>query len=345
MQSGNFHHQLHDLHTQYGPVVRIAPDELSYIHPDAWKDIYGNRDITRNRVWAGQEEAQHPISIMSVNESTHLRNRRALAGAFTDHAIAEHAHILETLVDLMIRKLKDAADINHGRTVFNLVDWLDFLTFDISGELSFGESFDSIKNSRAHPWVEISQNFGKGIALMASINFFRPTDKILKFLMPKKIMEKMKYHREITHEKLEQRLLMKHKSMAQDYVGSIMAYNEEKGEMIIPKEEIEANMAVLIFAGSETSSTAMAAILNQLLQKPAVLAKAQQEVRLKFANEGDIRIDNVTHLDYLDAVIREGIRLGPPAAIGVPRITPMKGASILGKHVPGNVSTILLLSF
>jgi hypothetical protein len=27
------------LHAQYGPIVRIAPDELSFIDPSAWKDI------------------------------------------------------------------------------------------------------------------------------------------------------------------------------------------------------------------------------------------------------------------------------------------------------------------
>lgn len=28
-----------NLHAQYGPIVRIAPDELSFIDPSAWKDI------------------------------------------------------------------------------------------------------------------------------------------------------------------------------------------------------------------------------------------------------------------------------------------------------------------
>jgi hypothetical protein len=31
------------MHLKYGPVVRIAPDELAYIDSEAWKDIYGQR--------------------------------------------------------------------------------------------------------------------------------------------------------------------------------------------------------------------------------------------------------------------------------------------------------------
>lgn len=30
-----------EFHKQYGPVVRIAPDELAYTDPEAWNDIYG----------------------------------------------------------------------------------------------------------------------------------------------------------------------------------------------------------------------------------------------------------------------------------------------------------------
>ena len=211
-------------------------------------------------------------------------------------------------------------------------------TFSLSGALSFGESFGSVENGRAHPWVEISCGFGKGIALMASINFFRPLNKLLKLAMPKDTMEKMKYHHELVHQKLMQRLTMKTKATAEDYVGSITAYNEEKGETKIPKEEIEANMMVLIFAGSETTSTAMTAIVTHLLQNRAALEKLRDEIRAAYMTEGQITITNVAKLDYLTAVIQEGIRMGPPTAVGLPRVTPREGEVICGHYVPGNVS-------
>lgn len=318
------------------PIVRIAPDELSFTHVDAWKDIYGNRIITKNRVWAGQEEEHHPISIVSTDEATHLKNRRALTGAFTEHAITEHSSILENLVGLMMDKFREATETH--KAIVNMTDWLNFLTFDISGELSFGEAFESVKNGRAHPWVEISCSFGKGIALMASINFYRPLNKLLKLAMPRNIMEKMQYHKQLVHAKLEQRLIMEHKSKAQDYVGSIMAYNEEKGEIKIPKEEMETNMTILIFAGSETSSSAMTAILMHLLQNASAMKRAQDEVRSAFRDETDIKVTRVAYLEYLTAVIQEGLRMAPAAPIGPPRVTPREGALILGHPVPGNVS-------
>jgi cytochrome P450 len=319
-------------------VVRIAPNELSFTDARAWKDIYGNRAITKNRIWAGQEEEHRPISLLSTDEATHLRNRRALTGAFTEHAITEHAAVLEGLIGLMMQKFENAITAGQGRTVVDLTDWLSFLIFDISGTLSFGRPFDSVENGVAHPWVEISCSFSKGIALMASINFYRPLNHLLKFALPISVIQKMEYHKQLVHEKLQQRLEQEHNSNVQDYVGSVMNYNEKKGEVKIPKDEIESNLRILIFAGSETSSTAMTAILTYLLQNPKAYANVQEEVRDAFRDAPDITTTSVGHLEYLTAVIQEGLRLAPAAPVGVPRVTPKEGAEILGQFVPGKVS-------
>jgi cytochrome P450 len=159
MQSGHLHHELHKMHQKYGPIVRIAPDELSYIDSCAINDIYGTHhghaSFIKNNVWAKQDESKTPASIVSWDEPTHLRNRRALTGAFTEHAVTEYAPILETLVGTMIGKFRERIDAANGRTTVNMVEWLNWLLFDISGALSFGESFDSVKNGSAHPWVSI----------------------------------------------------------------------------------------------------------------------------------------------------------------------------------------------
>jgi hypothetical protein len=38
---GDLPYKIAELHEKYGPVVRIAPDELSYITDTSWNDIYG----------------------------------------------------------------------------------------------------------------------------------------------------------------------------------------------------------------------------------------------------------------------------------------------------------------
>ena len=54
-QRGELHKHLKDFHTRYGPIVRCAPNELSYADAAAWKDIYASRPghlpFQRNQSW------------------------------------------------------------------------------------------------------------------------------------------------------------------------------------------------------------------------------------------------------------------------------------------------------
>ncbi|TKA80048.1 hypothetical protein B0A55_01750 [Friedmanniomyces simplex] len=333
LQRGYLHRDLLDLHNQYGPVVRIAPDELSFIDPQAWKDIYttrsGHATIERGAVWFRKTTPDEPNSIMGYDEDHHARFRRAFMGAFSDKAVKDQSPLIEKYVDLMMQKFKEK--VNTGSSDVDIVSWLNFVTFDISGDLSFGQSFDSTSHGRPHPWVEIACRFGKGIALVASINHYAPLQKLLKYALPVKVREKMIYHRQLSAQKVRQRLELQEERS--DFIGSVLRYNQEKTEKVTP-EELELNMSVFVFAGSETTSTAIAAVLFGLLKSPDAMRKVIEEVRSSFDAEEDITAASTAKLQYLAAVISEGMRLGPPSVIGVPRVTPRGGKEICGRWVP-----------
>ena len=71
------------------------------------------------------------------------------------------------------------------------------------------------------------------------------------------------------------------------------------------------------------------------------MKRVTDEIRAAFAREEDINVASTTKLEYLIAVISEGIRLGPPSAIGVPRVVPKGGAEICGRWVPGGTAVVV----
>ncbi|OCT52639.1 Versicolorin B desaturase [Cladophialophora carrionii] len=351
LQRGCLHRDLLALHDKYGPVVRVAPDELSYVDPRAWKDIYigklsgsarlghARAPIERNGIWFRKQRADEPEAIMSSNEEAHARFRRAFTGAFSEKAVRDQAPLIEKYVALMVQKFRAMADDgsrNDGAAVVDIVSWLNFVTFDISADLSFGESFGSTEQARPHPWVEIACRFGKGIALAASLNYFAPLQKVLRYTMPRAVREKMVYHRELSTRKVRQRLQLEGERA--DFVQAVLNYNTDRekseGEKVTP-QELELNMSVMVFAGSETSSTAMASVLFGLLNSQRAMTRVTAEVRSAFQHEEDIDVASVGGLEYLTAVINEGLRLGPPSAVTVPRIVPASGEEICGRWVPG----------
>lgn len=183
-----------------------------------------------------------------------------------------------------------------------------------------------------------SYNFGKGIALSASTNFYPPFNKLLRYMIPRKIRQKIVDHKAMSNEKVQKRLSLAQKRP--DFIDTITTQNEGKGERAMTLKEIELNMSILVFAGSETTASALSGIIRMLLQNRAAMAILKSEIGVSFKAESDITIGSVGRLAYLDAVIEEGMRLCPPVTIGVPRIIPTPGDEVCDYWIPENVSYI-----
>lgn len=101
-------------------------------------------------------------------------------------------------------------------------------------------------------------------------------------------------------------------------------------------EELLSETLLLVIAGSDTSSTCLAAAFFYLLRNPRVLERLTREVRA-LGSAKDICGANVTEakMPYLRAVIDESLRIAPPVPAHVPREVLPGGAVIDGKFYPG----------
>ena len=106
--------------------------------------------------------------------------------------------------------------------------------------------------------------------------------------------------------------------------------------------EMEAELHLLITAGSETVATVLSGTINYPCQNPALLKTLANEVRSAVSVEADLTVANLSQLHYLTGVLKEGLRIVCPTPISFPRIAPSTGASICGYWVPGHVSLIHL---
>lgn len=275
-----------------------------------------------------------PNSILGFDEDDHARYRRAFANAFSEKSLREQAPLVEHHVDQFITKLNArVAGRQWTEKTLDLEKWFNYLTFDISGDFTFGESFDCVKNGKAHFWVEIAQDFGKGLAMIASVNQYPPIDKLLRYIIPKHILQRSMDHRALSYEKAKKRVALN--VDRPDWVTPTKKYIEQKDKFT--DQEWGINLLIIAFAASETTGSALTGIVRELVQNEGALHRLTQEIRALFKKEDEITIASTDSLEYLNAVINEGLRLCPPVVIGVPRTVPKGGDTVCGEWLPENV--------
>ncbi len=93
-----------------------------------------------------------------------------------------------------------------------------------------------------------------------------------------------------------------------DVLSLLLAARDEDGEPM-PDGELRDQMMTLLFAGHETTATSLAFAVHNVLAHPDVLARLRQELDRVCA--GPVRPEHVGRLEYLDAVVKETLRLSP----------------------------------
>ncbi|XP_073119571.1 cytochrome P450 71A1-like [Henckelia pumila] len=77
----------------------------------------------------------------------------------------------------------------------------------------------------------------------------------------------------------------------------------------------------IFIAGTDTSAFVITWAMTALIKAPTAMKKAHVEVRNLVGNRGAVNDDDIQNLPYLKALIKETMRLFPPAPLLVPRDT------------------------
>ena len=101
---------------------------------------------------------------------------------------------------------------------------------------------------------------------------------------------------------------------ARDALSVLLSASDEHGEKLSVKELCD-QLLTLLFAGHDTSSSALASFCLLVAQHPKVLSRLRAE-QSGADLDGPLAIDMVERMPYLGQVVREVLRLVPPVGGG-----------------------------
>jgi cytochrome P450 len=322
---------IRDLHNQYGPFVRLAPDIISVSHPDAMNQLQGHRKGKPENPKDMKAYATFTNSVVGADRANHSRMRRVMSHGFSAQAMLEQQPMIRTYVDLLLQRLRERCD--DGRKALDVTQWYNWTTFDIIGDLAFGEPFDGLAKSEYHPWVATIFEAVVSVSKITTLLRFEYVGHLLPaLLMPKALAKKMQEHDALSCKKVEKRLTLE--TERADLIGKMVSGSKKNGNEMT-KEELVANASALIIAGSETTAALLCGATYLLATNPHALAKLNEEVRSNFDSEDEIDLISTQKLKYLQAVLDESLRYFPPAVGILPRVIAEGGDQILDRQVPG----------
>ncbi|KXJ88731.1 cytochrome P450 ClCP1 [Microdochium bolleyi] len=320
------------LHEQYGDVVRIAPNELAFATVSSWQDIQGHRTKGQPNFpksnWFYRAIPDRPVDIISADREEHAMLRRTLANGFSDKGMREQQPLITKYIDLLIQRLHENCE--DGQAELDVAAWYNWTTFDVIGDLAFGEPFGCLENSTTHPWIQMIFGMTRVGAAIQAMGIVPNLRNFLLRMMPMAMRREALKHEEMAAAKMKRRMAVGNERP--DLINGLIARKDEWG---ITEAKLATNAGILIIAGSETTATLLAGVTYYLMKDPIALAKVTDEVRSLFKSEDDINFTSVSDLPYMLACLNEALRCYPPVAVGLPRDVPYGGATISDTFVPG----------
>ncbi|KAM7220995.1 cytochrome P450 [Rhypophila decipiens] len=316
--SGQYTFKILELHKQYGPIIRINPDEVHIGDPDFFPQLYpaSNKRRERWRFWTKQFGADES-GLSTIDHDLHRIRRAAISPFFSQRSVRDIQPVIEERVDTLLARFHE-----HGKASpeipLDVFYPLSAFTNDVINEYSFARC-DHLTEKPDYgrsvtDYLLTGTHYGKWIQhielILKFINFL--PDSISSTLVPG-WNEFLKAKREIldqissikqTENTPKWQLDVSHPTIFHDLLSS---------EILTPQDKAVSRLAqegqIVVQAGTLTTSWALTIAIFFLLEQKPLLAKLRRELCTAIPDPNAVTpLATLEQLPYLRAVIKEAFR-------------------------------------
>ncbi|KAF7327570.1 Rint-1 family protein [Mycena kentingensis (nom. inval.)] len=344
-----FNHDAWDFHQdiarQYGGLIRINallgerhiyvfdPKALHQIMVKEQGDVFEETDsvLKGTRVSFGE-------GLLSSTGEQHRKQRKMLNPVFS----AAHLRAMVPIFFQVGKRLRDSLTlrVKNGTDEVDILLWMSRTALELVGQAGLGWTFDSLTTDEAPKYIKAFKQLGiatskPSMAILAlyvlpyvseigSPKFRRFMVNILPWkdlhlvrdvldtlwATAVQIYQTKKAALEAGDEAVTTQI-----SKGKDIISIMMKDNENASDSDrLSESEILGQLNVLVFAATDTTSSALSRALHLLSERQDIQDKLRAELKEALENEQELTYEQLTNLPYLDAITRETLRLYPPVA-------------------------------
>ncbi|KAJ3566860.1 hypothetical protein NP233_g6732 [Leucocoprinus birnbaumii] len=276
--------------------------------------------------------------LLSVSGEQHRKQRKMLTPVFS----IAHMRAMTPIFYEVTRRLHKALvnQVKNGPKEVDILHWMSRTALELIGKSGMDYSFDSLRNDHGsdeeNPYARSVKRFGGLFANPAAfwlVNYVVPFTNRLNFPrtkrwivdnLPSRWAQDVKDIADVMESTAKDICKAKQKDIdagindesKKDIINILMRANASASEVDqLTDAEVLAQVATLVFAAMDTTSSALSRTLSLLIQHQDAQEKLRAEL-LEATNNGadELEYDRLVSLPYLDAVCRETLRVHPPVA-------------------------------
>ncbi|KAK3368836.1 cytochrome P450 [Lasiosphaeria ovina] len=344
-----------DMNHKYGPIARIGPHSLVTSDPDVWQHVNLKAGYTRAGWYytGARIEYNRDNVFTETDNKEHDRIRKMIAPGFSGRENLELESQIDARLTELITLVRSKYLSTESRIVpMDLASKMQYLTLDVISTVGLGKPFGMLaSDADEHGFLQstaagllINNTFmGLGLSWLAQTR--------LGHLLAPKSTDATGFGKMIglTFQFINERAANP-TNVRSDMLASFIRHG-------LADDELRSEGLEQVVAGSDTTAAALRGTMLYLMTHKRVYAKLQAEIDAnpsppppppppppgvaEQSSSSIISIAKAKQLPYLQAVIREAMRVWPPVANLFPRATPPVGDTVMvdGQpiYLPGGV--------
>lgn len=345
VRTGKYELTMKRLHDKYGPVVRIGPNLLDLDYPELSKVLYGTDGKWRktefyhnNSALVNGKITYHMFS--TTDQTEHAQMKRPIVKHYSlGSVLALESHMDNVLGELM--QQLDNRFAKGGQGTCDLGEWVAFYAWDLITSVTFSKSFGYM--TQGHDFDSSIATADKSLDYFASVgqipwlDFLLDKNPILRIGPPN-----LSNVTNIAMTSLIARMQGQDKNFNPKVPDYLQHFIDSKNTHpdTVHDGMVFGYLLVNLIAGADTTAITIRAIFYYVLKNPAVYARLVGEIRSAgIENSNAFPYSQARQLPYLEAVVREALRVHPAVAMPLERYVPAEGFTLPnGDFVPGGVA-------
>ncbi|KAJ5986621.1 hypothetical protein N7451_010986 [Penicillium sp. IBT 35674x] len=326
-----------------GSVVRIAPGQYSIDDPKAMKIIYSHSSPFVKAPWYLASANSNPESydlFTDRNPRRHSENRRKVAALYSMTSIVAMEAYVSECTSVLFQRLSELA---ASAQTFDLQHWMQYYAFDVIGFITLQKRFGFLDaGADQNGLIAALHSYLVYSARVGVYSEWHPTLSKLVTLLPMSGISHLQAF-------AEQQISTASKNLGH---GRDVSVKVGQGESFLTrllrmhsddpskmsKADIFTTCITNIGAGSDTTSVSLTSVIYHLMANPSIYEKLCAEIH-EADKQGNlsspyISFQEAQKLPYLQACIKEALRMHPATGLPLARVVPEGGTTLCEKFFP-----------